>query len=79
VAEREDVRSQREHGADLLGRELVSDRHRMRSKEPMLESCGVIGRETHVRQEPETGRHAIDDGPFFDSRDDDLPSSIDPS
>ena len=45
----------------------------------MLESCGVIGRETHVRQEPETGRHAIDDGPFFDSRDDDLPSSIDPS
>ena len=29
VAEREDVGSQREHGADLLGRELVSDRDRM--------------------------------------------------
>ena len=29
VAEREYVRSQREHGADLLGRELVADRHRM--------------------------------------------------
>jgi len=29
VTERQDVRSQREHGSDLLGRELVSDRHRM--------------------------------------------------
>ena len=29
VAERQDVRSQRQHGADLLGRELVPDRHRM--------------------------------------------------
>jgi hypothetical protein len=29
VAEREDVRSQREHGADLLGGEFVPDRHRM--------------------------------------------------
>ena len=29
VAERQYVRSQREHGADLFGRELVADSHRM--------------------------------------------------
>ena len=44
----------------------------------MLESCGVVARETHVRQEPETGCHAIDDRPRLDSRDDDLSGSIDP-
>ena len=44
----------------------------------MLESRGVIGREPHVRQAPETGRHTVDDRPCFDSRDDDVPRSIDP-
>jgi hypothetical protein len=29
VAERQDMGSQRLHGADLLGRELVADSHRM--------------------------------------------------
>ena len=44
----------------------------------MLESCGVIRCETHVRQATEAGRHPVDDRSGLESFDDDLSSSIDP-
>ena len=43
----------------------------------MLEGRGVLGRETHVREGAETRRHAIDDGPGFQSRHYYLPGGID--
>jgi len=78
VAERQDVRTQREHGPDFLCGQFISDRHRVRSEEAVLESCGVIGCQTHVRQAPETGRHSVDDRPSLDGVSDHLPSSLDP-
>ncbi len=44
----------------------------------MLESRGVPGRETHVRQASKSGRHSVDDRPCFDGCDDDFPRGIDP-
>lgn len=45
----------------------------------MLESLAVFGREVHVSQAAEPGRHPVDDSSSLESRLDDLTRGVHPS
>ncbi len=63
-ADRQGVGAQEEHGAhDLVG-QRVADAGGMGPHEVPLQLDRLLGRNPHAGEVAESGRHAVDDGPF---------------